>query len=104
MVQDGNFSMNFSTNFNMNFNQPLKRQDSIPRHKEFVPKCEHLSNNAMLECPDYEKCGELNFFECRRCHDEEKYENEMDQNKSHILNRPEVKRVKCILCNTIQQK
>jgi RING finger and CHY zinc finger domain-containing protein 1 len=58
----------------------------------------------MMECPDYDKCGELAFYSCRLCHDADKFDAELDPKKNHQLKRHEVKKVKCLRCGNIQPK
>lgn len=47
-----------------------------------------------------ETCKE--FFNCRFCHDDKKYLNEMDVKKAHEFNRFSTKEVKCLKCGLEQ--
>ena len=66
--------------------------------------CKHYGRACLMECPDYERCGKGKFYPCRLCHNEIHFEKELDPKKNHQLDRHAVKHVKCLRCDTEQEK
>lgn len=62
---------------------------NIDESKHSLSNCEHYVRRCLLECPTCFK-----FYSCRLCHDED---------SSHILNRYDVKHVKCCICGIVQE-
>ena len=61
--------------------------------------CKHYLRGCQLQCAD-PRC-EGAFYSCRFCHDEVMYENMMDLDKNHRMDRHAVTHVKCLRCDLV---
>lgn len=59
--------------------------------------CDHYERSCKIMAPC---CNEI--FSCRFCHDEEKYENEVNHKIKHKINRYDIKTIICTNCETLQ--
>ena len=55
--------------------------------------CKHYRRKCQKQCPE---C--LEFFTCRLCHNEEKFERAKDIKKAHELDRHKVSTIRCLQC------
>lgn len=58
--------------------------------------CKHYKRRCSKRCP---QC--LEFFPCRLCHDDKKYNEELDPKKNHKIDRHAVTQIRCNECETI---
>ena len=68
----------------------------------------HEDHDSILSCPHYMRGCDLfaeccqQYFPCRLCHDENKYEKEFDIKKQHQMDRFKVNKIRCRKCTTEQ--
>lgn len=84
---------NASTNQSSNESPFIRQHKPLPEDRY---GCKHYRRRCQKKC---EECDE--FFTCRICHDEEKYENVYDHKKAHRMNRFQVKEIRCLNCEHI---
>merc|ERR1711937_345672 len=61
-------------------------------------RCNHYERNCYILAPCCEE-----FFPCRLCHDDIKYDKETDFNKSHKIDFTKIEKVRCNICGKIQK-
>jgi len=64
---------------------------------EYKNGCSHYKRKCSIVCKE---CNEP--FICRICHDNEKYDDEMDIKKAHKIDRFTIEEIVCLKCNTQQ--